>query len=90
MHTHYLAIECNPCFNGVPYPTVIAHKLELDRWLARAFSTRHRSLAFLQSAGVEYNPGHGEGMILLGKVLCLTAGSEAVRHRMTREPPRYL
>jgi len=34
--TDYLAIECNPRFNGASYPTVIAHKLGLESWVARA------------------------------------------------------
>jgi len=76
--TDYLAIECNPRFNGASYPTVIAHKLGLESWVARVFSTRHRSLTFLQLAGIEYNPHRGEGVVLVnwgpilqGKLSCV-------------------
>jgi len=95
--TDYLAIECNPRFNGASYPTVIAHKLGLESWVARVFSTRHRSLTFLQLAGIEYNPHRGEGVVLVnwgpilkGKLLCLVAGSEAVQERLILELERRL
>jgi len=61
----YLAIECNPRFNGASYSTAIAHKLGLESWLARYFTTRHRSLAFLQLTDIEYDPDRGEGVILV-------------------------
>jgi len=95
--TDYLAIECNPRFNGASYPTAVAHKLGLESWLARVFPTRHRSLAFLQLTDIEYNPDRGEGVvlvnwgpILVGKVLCLIAGSEATQQRLIRELKRRL
>jgi len=62
-------IECNPRFNGASYSTVVAHKLGLESWVARVFPTRHRtrhrSLTFLQLAGIEYNPYHSEGVVLV-------------------------
>jgi len=95
--TDYLAIECNPRFNGASYPTAIAHKLGLESWLARAFPTRHRSLAFLQLTDIEYDPDRGEGVVLInwgpilvGKVLCLIAGPEAVQEHLSLELKRRL
>jgi hypothetical protein len=88
----YLAIECNPRFNGASYPTAIARKLELPRWLARAFPTRHRSLADIDLDGIEYDRRTGEGVILVnwgpvlvGKLLFLIAGPEQVQAGLTRE-----
>jgi hypothetical protein len=77
----YLAIECNPRFNGASYPTAVAHKLGVEHWLARAFKTRHRDLAQVDLGGIEYDPGTREGVILInwgpilvGKLLLLLAG----------------
>ncbi|MCB2262043.1 MAG: ATP-grasp domain-containing protein [Candidatus Thiosymbion ectosymbiont of Robbea hypermnestra] len=95
--TDYLVIECNPRFNGASYPTLIAHKLELGHWQARAFATRHRSLTFLELTDIEYNPRRGEGVILVnwgpilvGKTLFLIAGPEAAQQRLTWELQRRL
>jgi hypothetical protein len=88
----YLAIECNPRFNGASYPTAIAHKLDIPRWLARTFKTGRRSLAGLDLSGLEYDPTTGEGVILVnwgpilvGKLLALLAGSPAVQQRLALE-----
>ena len=88
----YLAIECNPRFNGASYPTAIASKLGIERWLALAFKTQHRSLAALDLSGLEYDPTRGEGVILVnwgpilvGKVLFLIAGSAPVQQRLVME-----
>ncbi len=77
----YLAIECNPRWNGASYPTKIAHKLAIEQWLARAFPTQHRRLAEIDLTGIEYDPSTGEGVILVnwgpvlvGKLLVLLAG----------------
>jgi hypothetical protein len=88
----YLAIECNPRFNGASYPTGIAHKLGIGQWLARTFHTRHRSLANLDLDGLEYDPASGEGVILVnwgpilvGKVLALLAGPPATQELLALE-----
>ncbi|WPL19688.1 carbamoyl phosphate synthase-like protein [Thiorhodovibrio winogradskyi] len=77
----YLAIECNPRFNGASYPTLIAEKLGITDWLALAFGTRHRRLIDLDLSGLEYNPATGTGVVLVnwgpiqvGKFLALLAG----------------
>jgi len=88
--TAYLAIECNPRYNGASYPTAIANKLGITHWLARTFPTRHRALADLDLSGIEYDPGIGEGIvlvnwgpILVGKVLVLLAGRPEVQEALT-------
>jgi hypothetical protein len=77
----FLAIECNPRYNGASYPTAAAHKLGVEHWLAKAYSTRHRSLEDLDLSGLEYDPDRGTGVvlvnwgpILVGKLLLLLAG----------------
>ncbi|WP_462322192.1 ATP-grasp domain-containing protein [Halochromatium sp.] len=78
----HLAIECNPRWNGASYPTMIARKLGIEHWLARTFPTQHRMLADIDLSGLEYDPGTGEGVILVnwgpvlvGKLLVLLAGN---------------
>lgn len=82
----FLAIECNPRFNGASYPTAVAKKLGITRWQARTFCTRHRSLADLDLGGIEYDAASGQGVILInwgpilvGKLLILLAGDEQVQ-----------
>lgn len=85
----YLAIECNPRFNGASYPTAIALKLDIQQWEARNYRTWHRSLAEIDLAGLEYDPELGEGVIivnwgpvLVGKLMVMLAGSPEVRQRL--------
>ncbi|MGD9409044.1 ATP-grasp domain-containing protein [Thiohalocapsa sp.] len=82
----FVAIECNPRYNGASYPTGVAHKLGIRNWLAKAYHTRHRSLEALDLTGLEYDPTVGTGIILVnwgpilvGKVLVLLAGDAAAQ-----------
>ncbi|NET35449.1 MAG: ATP-grasp domain-containing protein [Cyanothece sp. SIO1E1] len=77
----YLAIECNPRFNGASYPTGIAHKLNITHWTSETFTTQHRSLHDLDLTGIEFDADKGTGVILVnwgsilvGKVMVLLAG----------------
>ena len=88
----YPAIECNPRYNGASYPTAVAQKLNIEQWLARTFKTDRRSLEDVDLSGLEYNPATGEGIIvinwgpiLVGKLLCLLAGSGTVQKRLALE-----
>jgi hypothetical protein len=88
----YLAIECNPRYNGASYPTAIAHKLGIRHWIARTVKTAQRSLANVDLGGLEYNPLTGQGVILVnwgpilvGKLLVLLAGPPAVQQRLALE-----
>jgi hypothetical protein len=90
--TRYLAIECNPRFNGASYPTAIALKLGIREWEARNYSTSHSLLASLDLKGIEYDSDTGVGVIivnwgplLVGKVMILLAGPEAERRRLDVE-----
>lgn len=87
----FLAIECNPRYNGASYPTGVAQKLGIEHWLAKAYHTRHRSLDALDLTGIEYDPATGTGVvlvnwgpILIGKLLVLLAGDEATQAELER------
>lgn len=80
--TRYLAIECNPRFNGASYPTGIAKKLKLTHWSHETFTTEYRSLDQLDFSDIEFNPRTDTGVvivnwgsILVGRIGILLAGS---------------
>jgi len=88
----YLAIECNPRFNGASYPTAIALKLDIPEWEARNYKTWHKSLAEINLKGLEYSSSSGEGVIivnwgpvLVGKVMIMLAGSARTRKKLELE-----
>ena len=88
----FLAIECNPRYNGASYPTGIAQKLGIEHWLAKAYPTRHRDLDALDLDGIEYDPATGTGVvlvnwgpILVGKLLALLAGDPPTQAALERE-----
>ena len=87
------AIECNPRFNGASYPTLIAQKLEIPEWSTNNFTTKFRSLQYINLDDIEYNDQTKEGAILVnwgtileGKLTILMAGSvdyqEALREEL--------
>jgi hypothetical protein len=78
----YLAIECNPRFNGASYPTGIANKLNINNWIGETFSTQYRSLEEIDLSGIEFNSQTGTGVvfvnwgtILVGRLGVSIAGS---------------
>ncbi|PZD71902.1 hypothetical protein C1752_04340 [Acaryochloris thomasi RCC1774] len=79
----YLAIECNPRFNGASYPTGVAHKLGIESWSCETFRTDYRSLEQIDIKDIEFNPETGTGIIIVnwgpiqvGKLVILLAGSQ--------------
>ena len=95
--TEYLPVECQPRFNSASYPTMIAKKLAIQRWQARAFITRFRSLAALPIQDLEYNPADQSGIVLvnwgpvlLGKLLVLIAGTPVQQQALREELERRL
>jgi hypothetical protein len=87
--TRYLAIECNPRFNGASYPTGIAKKLKLSSWSSETFTTQYRSLDQIDLSGIEFNPKTDTGVaivnwgcILVGKIGILLAGSVEKQHEL--------
>jgi hypothetical protein len=81
--THYVAIECNPRFNGSSYPTLVAKRLGIHSWSSATYKTRLRSLKDLDLQDIVFDPAIGKGIILInwgtiqaGKITVLLAGSE--------------
>jgi hypothetical protein len=88
----YLAIECNPRFNGASYPTAIALKLDIPEWEARNYKTWHKSLSEIDLRGLEYHNSTGEGVIIVnwgpileGKLMIMLAGNAAMRKALEVE-----
>ena len=86
------AIECNPRFNGASYPTIIAQKLDIPEWTARAFETRQRRLSDIDLSGIEYDMKTGEGLVIVnwgtlleGKLMLLLAGSPEYQDALLNE-----
>ncbi|MEM9116812.1 MAG: ATP-grasp domain-containing protein [Cyanobacteria bacterium P01_F01_bin.56] len=82
--TRYVAIECNPRYNGSSYPTVVAKRLNIPEWSSGTYKTQLRSLKELELKDIAYNPATHQGVILInwgtiqaGKVSVLFAGTEA-------------
>jgi ATP-grasp domain len=80
--TRYLAIECNPRFNGASYPTGIAKKLNIASWSQETFKTQYRSLENLDFRDIEFNPKSNTGVVVVnwgtvqvGKISILLAGT---------------
>lgn len=88
----FLAIECNPRFNGASYPTMIAQKLDIPEWRAITVPTRHRTLNGIDLDGLEFNMRSGEGVVIVnwgtvlaGKLSVLLAGSPDIQDRLELE-----
>lgn len=88
----YVAIECNPRYNGASYPTAIAMKLGIDQWEARNYKTWRKTLSSIDLSGLEYNQETGEGAIIVnwgpisfGKIMLMLSGSEPVRRELEVE-----
>jgi len=86
------AIECNPRYNGASYPTIIANKLNITKWTALTFSTKHRSLSDIDLTDIEYDKKTKEGAILVnwgiiseGKLVILLAGSNEYQEALELE-----
>ena len=78
----YLAIECNPRFNGASYPTGVAQKLQIPSWTCENFETKYRSLEQIDFKELEFDVSKGQGIIivnwgtiLIGKIGILLAGT---------------
>jgi hypothetical protein len=81
--THFVAIECNPRFNGSSYPTLVAKRLGIPAWSSATYNTELRSLKELELEDLAFDPATGKGIVLInwgtiqaGKISVLLAGSE--------------
>lgn len=88
----YLAIECNPRFNGASYPTGVAHKLGITQWSCETFRTKYHSLDQIDLNGIEYNPTTQTGVILInwgpiqiGKLVILIAGTREKQNHLREQ-----
>jgi hypothetical protein len=88
----FMAIECNPRFNGASYPTVIAQKLDIPEWSAMMFNTKHRKLSDLDIRDLEFDMKTGEGLVIVnwgtllkGKLVLLLAGSPDYQEALLNE-----
>jgi hypothetical protein len=85
----YLAIECNPRFNGASYPTGVANKLKVSSWSCETLTTQYRSLEQLDLHDIEFDPQMEVGVvlvnwgcILVGRIGVLFAGSIEQQHEL--------
>jgi hypothetical protein len=88
----YLAVECNPRFNGASYPTVIAQKLDIPEWSTLTLKTRYRKLSDLDVRDIEFDMKTGEGIVIVnwgtilkGKLVVLLAGSPEYQEVLRNE-----
>ena len=90
--THYVAIECNPRFNGSSYPTLVAKQLNIPAWSSATYPTQLRSTQELKLQDLAFNATTGKGVILInwgtiqaGKVSVLLAGSAQEQAELGQE-----
>ncbi|MEM9265409.1 MAG: ATP-grasp domain-containing protein [Cyanobacteria bacterium P01_F01_bin.13] len=96
----YLAIECNPRYNGSSYPTEIAERLGISTWCSETLHVDCRQLKELSLEGLEFDPATKTGVVLVnwgtiqaGKLTVLLAGSveqqanlsSRMRHQWSRQ-----
>ncbi|WP_455208913.1 hypothetical protein [Kaarinaea lacus] len=88
----FLAIECNPRFNGASYPTLISKKLRARNWYAVQLTTRYKSLADIDLYGLEYSPKtltgiviFNWGSVLAGKLGVLLIGPRHIQQALLVE-----
>ncbi|MFG6098448.1 ATP-grasp domain-containing protein [Leptothoe sp. ISB3NOV94-8A] len=88
----YLAIECNPRFNGSSYPTLVAHRMEIPCWSSITYKTPLRSLQNVDLTDITFDPDKGRGVILInwgtikvGEISVLLAGSLVEQFALDQE-----
>jgi len=95
--TRYVAIECNPRFNGSSYPTMVAKRLNIPEWSSATYRTPLRSLKELDLKDLAYDSQTGKGVILInwgtiqaGKISVLLAGTKAEQAAIEAELQKRL
>ncbi|MEO0739910.1 MAG: ATP-grasp domain-containing protein, partial [Cyanobacteria bacterium J06649_12] len=88
----YLAIECNPRFNGSSYPTLVAHRMEISCWSSATYKTPWRSLQNVDLTDLTFDSTQGRGVILInwgtikvGEISVLLAGSPVEQFVLDQE-----
>ena len=97
MGLQFLAIECNPRFNGATYPTLIAQKLGVNEWSSITLSTDYRTLSEINLNGLEFSSLTGDGVVIVnwgtvleGKLMFLVAGSQEKQQMYIEELKKRL
>ena len=77
----FFMTDCNPGFNHLSYPAIIAKKLGIAHWISIQLKTRARSLRSVDLQDLEYNRKTGIGIVLVdwgnilnGEISLLIAG----------------
>lgn len=93
----FLAIECNPRFNGASYPTLIANKLNASKWFAVQLTTKFSSLSDVDLFGLEYSPTTKTGIVIFnwgsileGKLGVLVIGPRHIQQALLVELQKRL
>lgn len=93
----FLAIECNPRYNGATYPTLIANKLGASKWFAVQLNTQFKTLADINLYGLEYSPATKTGVIVFnwgsvieGKLGVLVIGPRHIQQALLVELQKRL
>ncbi|MCB1870258.1 MAG: ATP-grasp domain-containing protein [Gammaproteobacteria bacterium] len=78
----FVLIECVPRYNAASYPSKIARRLQIPQWIAKELSGHYDKLSDIDLEGIEYNPEHRSGIvlvnwgtILIGRLGVLFAGT---------------
>lgn len=78
----FYLLECNPRFNAVSYPTLVAQKIHATSWSTATVSTAQRDLQAIDFEGIEYDPATRDGVILInwgailhGKLMVMLVGA---------------
>ncbi|MEA1937208.1 MAG: ATP-grasp domain-containing protein [Patescibacteria group bacterium] len=93
----YLAIECNPRYNGSTYPTNIAKKLGIGSWVAKNFETNITTFDNLNLEGIEYDSSRKSGVIVVNwgcisdrKIGVLIAGNQDEQNRIEEKLKTFI
>ena len=81
--TKFYLLECNPRFNAVSYPTLVAQKIHATHWSTVTVPTAQRDLQSIDLEGIAYDPQRRDGVILInwgailhGKLMIMLVGTE--------------
>lgn len=81
--TRFYLLECNPRFNAVSYPTLVAQKIHATRWSTVTVSTAQRDLQSIDLEGIAYDPQRRDGLVFInwggilhGKLMIMLVGTE--------------
>ena len=81
--TKFYLLECNPRFNAVSYPTLVAQKIHATHWSTVTVATAQRDLQSIDFEAIAYDPQRRDGVIVInwgailhGKLMIMLVGTE--------------